>query len=172
MDEATIANYQPVIGLEVHAQLLTHSKMYSSDENEYGSLPNTNLSVITLGHPGTLPRVNRTAVDFAIKMGLATNCQIQRENLFARKNYFYPDLPKGYQITQDKTPICYGGHLDIRLADGSTRRIGITRIHMEEDAGKSMHLAGETETLVDLNRAGVPLIEIVSEPDIRTEEEA
>jgi aspartyl-tRNA(Asn)/glutamyl-tRNA(Gln) amidotransferase subunit B len=172
MDDALLASYQPVIGLEVHAQLLTHSKMYSSDENEYGSLPNTNLSVITLGHPGTLPRVNRTAVDFAIKMGLATNCHIQRENLFARKNYFYPDLPKGYQITQDKTPICYGGHVDIRLADGSTRRIGITRIHMEEDAGKSMHLAGETETLVDLNRAGVPLIEIVSEPDIRTEEEA
>ncbi|MDJ0366671.1 Asp-tRNA(Asn)/Glu-tRNA(Gln) amidotransferase subunit GatB [Hymenobacter sp. H14-R3] len=172
MDDALLASYQPVIGLEVHAQLLTHSKMYSSDENEYGSLPNTNLSVITLGHPGTLPRVNRTAVDFALKMGLATNCQIQRENLFARKNYFYPDLPKGYQITQDKTPICYGGHVDIRLADGSTRRIGITRIHLEEDAGKSMHLAGETETLVDLNRAGVPLIEIVSEPDIRTEEEA
>ncbi|NML64169.1 Asp-tRNA(Asn)/Glu-tRNA(Gln) amidotransferase subunit GatB [Hymenobacter sp. RP-2-7] len=172
MDDATLASYQPVIGLEVHAQLLTHSKMYSADENEYGSLPNTNLSVITLAHPGTLPRVNRTAVDFAMKMGLATNCQIQRENVFARKNYFYPDLPKGYQITQDKTPICYGGHLDIRLADGSTRRIGITRIHMEEDAGKSMHLAGETETLVDLNRAGVPLIEIVSEPDIRTEEEA
>jgi aspartyl-tRNA(Asn)/glutamyl-tRNA(Gln) amidotransferase subunit B len=172
MDDALLASYQPVIGLEVHAQLLTHSKMYSSDENEYGAMPNTNLSVITLGHPGTLPRVNRTAVDFAIKMGLATNCHIQRENLFARKNYFYPDLPKGYQITQDKTPICYGGHVDIRLADGSTRRIGITRIHMEEDAGKSMHLAGETETLVDLNRAGVPLIEIVSEPDIRTEEEA
>jgi aspartyl-tRNA(Asn)/glutamyl-tRNA(Gln) amidotransferase subunit B len=172
MDDALLASYQPVIGLEVHAQLLTHSKMYSSDENEYGAMPNTNLSVITLGHPGTLPRVNRTAVDFAIKMGLATNCHIQRENLFARKNYFYPDLPKGYQITQDKTPICYGGHVDIRLSDGSTRRIGITRIHMEEDAGKSMHLAGETETLVDLNRAGVPLIEIVSEPDIRTEEEA
>ncbi len=172
MDDALLASYQPVIGLEVHAQLLTHSKMYSSDENEYGAMPNTNLSVITLGHPGTLPRVNRTAVDFAIKMGLATNCQIERENLFARKNYFYPDLPKGYQITQDKTPICHGGYVDIRLADGSTRRIGITRIHMEEDAGKSMHLAGETETLVDLNRAGVPLIEIVSEPDIRTEEEA
>ena len=172
MDDALLASYQPVIGLEVHAQLLTHSKMYSADENEYGSLPNTNLSVITLGHPGTLPRVNRTAVEFALKMGLATNCQITRENLFARKNYFYPDLPKGYQITQDKTPICHGGHVDIRLADGSTRRIGITRIHMEEDAGKSMHLAGETETLVDLNRAGVPLIEIVSEPDLRTEEEA
>ncbi|MCR5890066.1 Asp-tRNA(Asn)/Glu-tRNA(Gln) amidotransferase subunit GatB [Hymenobacter sp. J193] len=172
MDEAIKAKYQPVIGLEVHAQLLTRSKMYSSDENEYGALPNNNLSVITLGHPGTLPRVNYTAVEYAMKMGLATNCHIRRDNLFARKNYFYPDLPKGYQITQDKTPICYEGHVDIRLSDGSERRIGVTRIHMEEDAGKSMHLAGEVETLVDLNRAGVPLIEIVSEPDIRTSEEA
>ncbi|MBO0358678.1 Asp-tRNA(Asn)/Glu-tRNA(Gln) amidotransferase subunit GatB [Hymenobacter sp. BT186] len=172
MDESIKAKYQPVIGLEVHAQLLTHSKMYSSDENEYGALPNNNLSVITLGHPGTLPRVNRTAVEYAIKMGLATNCHIRRDNLFARKNYFYPDLPKGYQITQDKTPICYEGHVEVRLADGSTKQIGVTRIHMEEDAGKSMHLAGEVETLVDLNRAGVPLIEIVSEPDIRNSEEA
>ena len=172
MDETTKAKYQPVIGLEVHAQLLTHSKMYSSDENEYGSLPNNNLSVITLGHPGTLPKVNYVAVEYAMKMGLATNCQITRDNLFARKNYFYPDLPKGYQITQDKTPICTAGHVDIRLADGTAKRIGITRIHMEEDAGKSMHLAGETETLVDLNRAGVPLIEIVSEPDLRTSDEA
>ncbi|KUG08869.1 Asp-tRNA(Asn)/Glu-tRNA(Gln) amidotransferase subunit GatB [Solirubrum puertoriconensis] len=172
MDETIKAKYQPVIGLEVHAQLLTRSKMYSADENEYGAMPNSNLSVITLGHPGTLPRVNRTAVEFAMKMGLATNCHITRDNLFARKNYFYPDLPKGYQITQDKTPICTKGHVDIRLADGSTKQIGITRIHMEEDAGKSMHLAGEVETLVDLNRAGVPLIEIVSEPDIRNAEEA
>jgi aspartyl-tRNA(Asn)/glutamyl-tRNA(Gln) amidotransferase subunit B len=172
MDESIKAKYQPVIGLEVHAQLLTRSKMYSSDENEYGALPNNNLSVITLGHPGTLPRVNYSAVEFAMKMGLATNCQIRRDNLFARKNYFYPDLPKGYQITQDKTPICTAGHVDIRLADGTTKKIGITRIHMEEDAGKSMHLAGEVETLVDLNRAGVPLIEIVSEPDIRNAEEA
>lgn len=172
MDESLKAKYQPVIGLEVHAQLLTRSKMYSADENEYGALPNSNLSVITLGHPGTLPRINRTAVEYAIKMGLATNCQITRDNLFARKNYFYPDLPKGYQITQDKTPLCTQGHVDIRLADGSTKAVGITRIHMEEDAGKSMHLAGETETLVDLNRAGVPLIEIVSEPDIRDADEA
>ena len=171
MDEATLAKYQPVIGLEVHAQLLTHSKMYSADENEYGVAPNTNLSVITLAHPGTLPKVNRTAVEFAMKMGLATNCHIRRDNLFARKNYFYPDLPKGYQITQDKTPICHDGHLDVRVTEG-IKRIGVTRIHLEEDAGKSMHLAGETETLVDLNRAGVPLIEIVSEPDIRTGEEA
>ncbi|RSK33137.1 Asp-tRNA(Asn)/Glu-tRNA(Gln) amidotransferase subunit GatB [Hymenobacter metallilatus] len=172
MDDSIKSKYQPVIGLEVHAQLLTRSKMYSADENEYGALPNNNLSVITLGHPGTLPRVNYSAVEYAMKMGLATNCHIRRDNLFARKNYFYPDLPKGYQITQDKTPICYEGHVDIRLADGETRKIGITRIHMEEDAGKSMHLAGETETLVDLNRAGVPLIEIVSEPDIRNSEEA
>ncbi|AII53744.1 MULTISPECIES: Asp-tRNA(Asn)/Glu-tRNA(Gln) amidotransferase subunit GatB [Hymenobacter] len=172
MDDSIKSKYQPVIGLEVHAQLLTRSKMYSSDENEYGALPNNNLSVITLGHPGTLPRVNYSAVEFAMKMGLATNCHIRRDNLFARKNYFYPDLPKGYQITQDKTPICTEGHVDIRLADGSVKKIGITRIHMEEDAGKSMHLAGEVETLVDLNRAGVPLIEIVSEPDIRTAEEA
>ncbi|UOQ64335.1 Asp-tRNA(Asn)/Glu-tRNA(Gln) amidotransferase subunit GatB [Hymenobacter volaticus] len=172
MDESIKAKYQPVIGLEVHAQLLTHSKMYSSDENEYGALPNNNLSVITLGHPGTLPRVNHTAVEYAMKMGLATNCHIRRDNLFARKNYFYPDLPKGYQITQDKTPICYEGHVEVRLSDGSTKQIGVTRIHMEEDAGKSIHLAGEVETLVDLNRAGVPLIEIVSEPDIRTSEEA
>ena len=171
MDDALLAKYQPVIGLEVHAQLLTRSKMYSSDENEYGMAPNTNLSVITLGHPGTLPKVNRTAVDFAMKMGLATNCHIQRDNLFARKNYFYPDLPKGYQITQDKTPICYDGYLDVRMGN-EVKRIGVTRIHLEEDAGKSLHLAGETETLVDLNRAGVPLIEIVSEPDIRTGEEA
>ena len=171
MDDALLAKYQPVIGLEVHAQLLTRSKMYSSDANEYGVAPNTNLSVITLGHPGTLPKVNRTAVDFAMKMGLATNCHIRRDNLFARKNYFYPDLPKGYQITQDKTPICYDGYLDVRVGE-EVKRIGVTRIHMEEDAGKSMHLVGETETLVDLNRAGVPLIEIVSEPDIRTGEEA
>jgi len=172
MDDSIKSKYQPVIGLEVHAQLLTRSKMYSSDENEYGALPNNNLSVITLGHPGTLPRVNYSAVEFAMKMGLATNCHIRRDNLFARKNYFYPDLPKGYQITQDKTPICHDGHVDIRLADGSVKKIGVTRIHMEEDAGKSMHLAGEVETLVDLNRAGVPLIEIVSEPDIRNAEEA
>ncbi|WBA43137.1 Asp-tRNA(Asn)/Glu-tRNA(Gln) amidotransferase subunit GatB [Hymenobacter canadensis] len=172
MDDSIKSKYQPVIGLEVHAQLLTRSKMYSSDENEYGALPNNNLSVITLGHPGTLPKVNYSAVEFAMKMGLATNCHIRRDNLFARKNYFYPDLPKGYQITQDKTPICHDGHVDIRLADGSVKKIGVTRIHMEEDAGKSMHLAGEVETLVDLNRAGVPLIEIVSEPDIRNAEEA
>ncbi|MBD1396157.1 Asp-tRNA(Asn)/Glu-tRNA(Gln) amidotransferase subunit GatB [Pontibacter sp. JH31] len=172
MDKAIRDKYQAIIGLEVHAQLLTESKAYSSDSTEYGVMPNTNLSVITLGHPGTLPRINKRVVEMAVKMGLATNCEIRRYNIYARKNYFYPDLPKGYQITQDKTPICTAGYLDVKDAEGNDKRIGITRIHMEEDAGKSMHLAGETETLIDLNRAGVPLIEIVSEPDIRDSEEA
>lgn len=172
MDTSIIDKYQAIIGLEVHAQLLTESKAYSSDSTEYGMLPNSNLSVITLAHPGTLPRVNKSVVEMALKMGLATNCDITRYNLYARKNYFYPDLPKGYQITQDKTPICTLGYLDIKDAEGKDKRIGITRIHMEEDAGKSMHLPGETETLVDYNRAGVPLIEIVSEPDIRDSVEA
>ncbi|WP_299986037.1 Asp-tRNA(Asn)/Glu-tRNA(Gln) amidotransferase subunit GatB [uncultured Pontibacter sp.] len=172
MDKAIRDKYQAIIGLEVHAQLLTESKAYSSDSTEYGVLPNTNLSVITLGHPGTLPRINKSVVEMAVKMGLATNCEIRRYNIYARKNYFYPDLPKGYQITQDKTPICTAGYLDVKDAAGNDKRIGITRIHMEEDAGKSMHLPGETETLIDLNRAGVPLIEIVSEPDIRDSEEA
>lgn len=164
--------YQLVVGLEVHAQLLTESKMYASDSTEYGNLPNTQISVITLGHPGTLPKVNKRAVEFAIRMGLACQSEITRFNIFARKNYFYPDLPKGYQITQDKNPICVGGVVPITLSDGTTKNVQLTRIHMEEDAGKSMHLAGEMDTLVDFNRAGTPLIEIVSEPDMRTSEEA
>lgn len=164
--------YQLVVGLEVHAQLLTESKMYASDSNEYGNLPNTLISVITLGHPGTLPKVNKKAVEFAVKMGLACNSEITRYNIFSRKNYFYPDLPKGYQITQDKGPICVGGVVPIELADGTEKVIRLNRVHMEEDAGKSMHLAGEVDTLVDFNRAGTPLVEIVSEPDIRTPEEA
>ena len=172
MNEAIRSQYQAIIGLEVHAQLLTESKAYSADSTEYGMLPNSNLSVITLGHPGTLPRINKSVVEMALKMGLATDCNITRHNLYARKNYFYPDLPKGYQITQDKTPICTKGHVLIKTKDGGEKSIGITRIHMEEDAGKSMHLAGETETLIDLNRAGTPLIEIVSEPDIRDSDEA
>ncbi|RAU83236.1 Asp-tRNA(Asn)/Glu-tRNA(Gln) amidotransferase subunit GatB [Pontibacter arcticus] len=172
MDKSIRDKYQAIIGLEVHAQLLTESKAYSSDSTEYGMLPNTNLSVITLGHPGTLPRVNKTVVEMAIKMGLATNCEITKHNIYARKNYFYPDLPKGYQITQDKTPICTKGHIMVKDAEGNEKQIGITRIHMEEDAGKSMHLPGEIETLVDFNRAGVALIEIVSEPDIRDSVEA
>jgi aspartyl-tRNA(Asn)/glutamyl-tRNA(Gln) amidotransferase subunit B len=164
--------YELVVGLEVHAQMLTNSKAYSSDSAEYGSLPNTNISVITLAHPGTLPKFNKKVAEFAIKMGLACNCSITEYNTFDRKNYFYPDLPKGYQITQDKTPICKGGYVEVKTRAGVSTRVTLNRIHMEEDAGKSMHLAEETETLVDLNRAGVPLIEIVSEPDIREPEEA
>jgi aspartyl-tRNA(Asn)/glutamyl-tRNA(Gln) amidotransferase subunit B len=166
------SKYELVVGLEVHAQLLTQSKMYAADATEFGNLPNTHISVITLGHPGTLPKVNRKAVEFAVKMGLACQSEITRTNIFARKNYFYPDLPKGYQITQDKNPICVGGKVLINTSEGSTKSIALTRIHMEEDAGKSMHLAGEVDTLVDFNRAGVPLIEIVSEPDIRSSEDA
>ncbi|MCB9192800.1 MAG: Asp-tRNA(Asn)/Glu-tRNA(Gln) amidotransferase subunit GatB [Flavobacteriales bacterium] len=164
--------YQAVIGLEVHAQLLTKSKAYSSDSTEFGGMPNSNVSVITLGHPGTLPRVNKSVIDYAIKLGLACGCKIRERNEYARKNYFYADLPKGYQITQDTTPICNGGKITIKLENGETKDIGITRIHMEEDAGKSMHDVDPYDTLVDLNRAGVPLLEIVSEPDIRSAEEA
>lgn len=172
LSEEVKGKYELVVGLEVHAQLLTASKMYNSDSTEYGNMPNTNISVITLGHPGTLPKVNKKAVEFAIKMGLACNSEITRRNIFARKNYFYPDLPKGYQLTQDKGPICVGGSVPIVLASGEKKSIALTRIHMEEDAGKSIHLAGEVDTLVDFNRAGVPLIEIVSEPDMRSSEEA
>ncbi|GGF31630.1 Asp-tRNA(Asn)/Glu-tRNA(Gln) amidotransferase subunit GatB [Echinicola rosea] len=165
--------YELVVGLEVHVQLLTKSKMYASDSTEFGNLPNTNISVITLGHPGTLPKVNKRAVEFAMKLGLACNSEITRTNIFARKNYFYPDLPKGYQLTQDKNPVCVGGIVPITLEkSGVKREIELTRIHMEEDAGKSMHLAGEVDTLVDYNRAGVPLLEIVTEPCIRASEEA
>lgn len=172
LSEEIRSKYQLVIGLEVHAQLLTESKMYASDSTEYGNSPNTQISVITLGHPGTLPKVNKRAVEFAIRMGLACNSEITRLNIFARKNYFYPDLPKGYQITQDKNPVCVGGIVPITLPDGSKKNVQLNRIHMEEDAGKSMHLAGELDTLVDFNRAGTPLIEIVTEPDMRTSEEA
>jgi aspartyl-tRNA(Asn)/glutamyl-tRNA(Gln) amidotransferase subunit B len=172
MEQHILQKYEVVIGLEVHAQLLTQSKAYAPDLNEFGSLPNTNISFITLGHPGTLPKVNRKQFEYAIKMGLACGSQITEYNIFDRKNYFYPDLPKGYQITQDKTPICRGGGVTVRLKDGSEKLIQLTRIHCEEDAGKSIHLAEEVDTLVDFNRAGVPLIEIVSEPDIRSAEEA
>lgn len=164
--------YKPVIGLEVHAQMLTKSKAYSSDKNEYGSRPNTNISAITLGHPGTLPMMNKATIDYAIKMGIACECKIAEHQHFARKNYFYPDLPKGYQITQDTTPICTGGFIKIKGANGQEKKIGLTRIHMEEDAGKSMHDIDPFNTLIDLNRAGVPLIEIVSEPDIESSQEA
>ncbi|MFD1553476.1 Asp-tRNA(Asn)/Glu-tRNA(Gln) amidotransferase GatCAB subunit B [Putridiphycobacter roseus] len=164
--------YQAVIGLEVHAQMLTQSKAYSSDANLYGAAPNTLVSPITLGHPGTLPKMNKATIDYAIKMGIACNCDITENQYFARKNYFYPDLPKGYQITQDTTPICTGGMVNIKTVDGQTKQIGLTRIHMEEDAGKSIHDIDPFNTLVDLNRAGVPLIEIVSEPEIADSTEA
>lgn len=172
MEKAIRDKYTVVIGLEVHAQLLTKSKMFASDSAIFGSHPNTNVSVITLGHPGTLPKANKTAIAYAIKMGLACESEITRENIFDRKNYFYPDLPKGYQITQDKSPVCKGGFITVKTADGKQRDIRLNRIHLEEDAGKSIHLAEEADTRVDFNRAGVPLIEIVTEPDLRTSEEA
>lgn len=172
MEQTLRDRYEVVIGLEVHAQLLTHTKAYSSDLNSYGSAPNTNISAITLGHPGTLPVMNRKTIDFAIRLGLACGCNIAPQQYFARKNYFYPDLPKGYQITQDTTPICTGGQILIRTEDGTQKSIGITRIHMEEDAGKSIHDVDVYDTLVDLNRAGTPLLEIVSEPDLRSSSEA
>ncbi len=172
MTEEIRNKYEAVIGLEVHAQMLTKTKAYSSDINEYGSHPNSNISVITLGHPGTLPVMNKKTIEFAIRLGLACGCNIARDQYFARKNYFYPDLPKGYQITQDKTPICTGGSIHIRTENGDEKEIHITRIHMEEDAGKSIHDVDIFDTLVDLNRAGTPLLEIVSEPDIRSSTEA
>jgi aspartyl-tRNA(Asn)/glutamyl-tRNA(Gln) amidotransferase subunit B len=172
MEKSVRDKYTVVIGLEVHAQLLTNSKIYNSDSTEYGSMPNTNVGVITLAHPGTLPRLNEKAAEYAIKMGLACHCDITRFQIFDRKNYFYPDLPKGYQITQDRTPICRHGHVTIDLKEGGTKDIELTRIHIEEDAGKSMHLAEELDTLVDFNRAGVPLIEIVTEPVLKNSDEA
>ena len=164
--------YEVVIGLEVHAQLLTKTKAYSSDDNIYGATPNTKTSVITLGHPGTLPKANKKVIEYAVKLGIAVNSKIRERNEYARKNYFYPDLPKGYQITQDTTPICNGGFIAIKDKNGKEKKIGITRIHMEEDAGKSIHDLDPFNTLIDLNRAGVPLLEIVSEPDIRSANEA
>jgi aspartyl-tRNA(Asn)/glutamyl-tRNA(Gln) amidotransferase subunit B len=170
--EIDYTKYEPVIGLEVHAQMLTKSKAYCSDGNEFGALPNTLVSAISLGHPGTLPVLNTEAVKYAIKLGLACSSNITEFNYYARKNYFYADLPKGYQISQDTTPICTGGFIDVKLKDGNSKRIRLTRIHMEEDTGKSMHDQDLYDTLLDYNRAGVPLVEMVSEPDIRTGEEA
>jgi len=164
--------YELVVGLEVHAQLSTLSKSFSSDSAAFGGGPNQHISPVSLGHPGTLPRINKKMVEYAVKMGLACNCNINLNNNFARKNYFYADLPKGYQITQDHAPICIGGFIPVRLAGGITKNIAIHHIHMEEDAGKSMHDQHHEDSLIDLNRAGVPLIEIVSEPDMRSAEEA
>ncbi|WP_259069711.1 Asp-tRNA(Asn)/Glu-tRNA(Gln) amidotransferase subunit GatB [Mucilaginibacter sp. X4EP1] len=164
--------YELVVGLEVHAQLSTLSKSFSSDSAAFGAGPNQHVSPVSLAHPGTLPRINKKMVEYAVKMGIACNCSINLHNHFARKNYFYADLPKGYQITQDHQPICIGGSVLIRLADGSSKTIAIHHIHMEDDAGKSMHDQHHADSLIDLNRAGVPLIEIVTQPDLRSSEEA
>lgn len=163
--------YEIVIGLEVHARLLTKSKLFCGDSAAYGAEPNTHVSPITLAHPGTLPKMNEQAIESAIKMGLACHCRIEQENYFARKNYFYPDLPKGYQVSQHTTPICNGGHVTIRTAAGE-KQVRLNRIHLEEDAGKSIHDIDPDFTCIDLNRAGTPLIEIVTEPDIRSADEA
>jgi len=171
MDISIRDKYTVVIGLEVHAQLLTKSKIYNSDSAEYGGAPNTHLSEITLAHPGTLPKLNKKVVEYAIKMGLACDSKISRWQIFDRKNYFYPDLPKGYQLTQDRTPICKGGYITITTKAGD-QQIPLNRIHIEEDAGKSIHLESEADTLLDFNRSGVPLIEIVTEPALRSSEEA
>ncbi|HRG23255.1 MAG TPA: Asp-tRNA(Asn)/Glu-tRNA(Gln) amidotransferase subunit GatB [Chitinophagaceae bacterium] len=163
--------YEIVVGLEVHAQLLTQSKLFCGDSIAYGAEPNTHVSPITLGHPGTLPKMNRRAIEHAIKMGLACHCEIEKHNYFARKNYFYPDLPKGYQVSQHTTPICKNGYVKIKTNEGE-KNIRLNRIHMEEDAGKSLHDVDERNTCIDYNRAGTPLVEIVTEPDIRSSEEA
>lgn len=159
--------YEPVIGLEVHAQMKTKSKAFCSCSTEFSAPPNTNVCPVCLGHPGTLPVLNKNLVEYILRLGTATNCSIREHSIFARKNYFYPDLPKGYQISQFDQPICEHGSVEIE-----GKKIGITRIHMEEDAGKSIHDLSTDESLVDLNRCGVPLIEIVSEPDISNSKEA
>ena len=170
--ENALDKYECVVGLEVHAQLQTSSKAYSSDPNEYDAAPNHNVSAITLGHPGTLPRFNSRTMEYALRLGIACKSDIREWNEFARKNYFYPDLPKGYQITQDTTPICTGGHIAIKPKGGAEKNIRLQRIHMEEDSGKSIHDQDPFNSLVDLNRAGVPLLEIVTEPDLRSADDA
>lgn len=163
--------YEAVIGLEVHTQLLTTTKAFCGCSTKFGNPPNTNICPVCMGHPGVLPVLNKKVVEFTVLMGLATNCTVNNRSIFARKNYFYPDLPKGYQISQYEEPICENGFVEINLSDGTSKSIRIKRIHMEEDAGKSIHDRGN-ETCVDLNRCGVPLIEIVSEPDLHSGEEA
>ncbi len=165
------SEYEVVVGLEVHVQLLTKSKLFSGDSIAFGAEPNTQVSPVTLAHPGTLPVMNKAAVEMAVKMGLACECTINRRNFFARKNYFYPDLPKGYQVSQHTAPICLGGKISITTGTGK-KDVRLNRIHLEEDAGKSLHDVGENYTSVDFNRAGTPLIEIVTEPDLRSADEA
>ncbi|MCP4687266.1 MAG: Asp-tRNA(Asn)/Glu-tRNA(Gln) amidotransferase subunit GatB [Desulfobacterales bacterium] len=163
--------FEPVIGLEVHAQLKTKTKIFCGCSTEFGAPPNTHVCPVCLGMPGVLPVLNRTVVDYALRMAAATHCQVARKSIFARKNYFYPDLPKGYQISQYELPIAEHGEVHIAMEDG-VKRIGLTRIHMEDDAGKLVHDPDRPVSMVDFNRTGVPLIEIVSEPDIRSPEEA
>jgi len=170
--EVSAKEFELVSGLEIHVQLNTASKIFSSDSATFGAKPNEHISPVSLALPGALPKLNKEVVAKAIKMGLALNCTINQLNYFDRKNYFYADLPKGYQITQDNQPICRNGYIDLLLSDGTEKRIGINRIHLEEDAGKSLHDQDDNYSFVDLNRAGVPLIEIVTEPDIRSAEEA
>lgn len=190
MDRSIFDKYEPVIGLEVHAQMKTKTKAFCRCSTDFHSSPNSNVCPVCLGYPGTLPVLNEELVDYSIRMGLAVNCSIRENSIFARKNYFYPDLTKGYQITQFETPLCYNGFLiidmtkyNVKIAKDSKvdivptselrlKRIGITRIHLEEDAGKSIHDFHDDDTLIDFNRCGVPLIEIVSEPDINSTEEA
>ncbi len=171
-----LLKYELVIGLEVHCQLLTESKIFAADANAFGAAPNTQISVISLAHPGALPRLNRRAVELAVRMGLACGSSITRRNVFARKNYFYPDLPKGYQLSQDKGPICVGGGIRVNARNLAgeliDRTIPIHHIHLEEDAGKSIHDVADDATCLDFNRAGTPLIELVTDPDLRSADEA
>jgi aspartyl-tRNA(Asn)/glutamyl-tRNA(Gln) amidotransferase subunit B len=166
-----LKGYEIVVGLEVHAQLMTNSKLFCSDSTLFGKDPNTQVSVISLAHPGTLPKMNKEAIQLAIKLGLACHCEIVTNNYFARKNYFYPDLPKAYQISQHTAPICRGGYVEVSVGK-EIKKVLLNRIHMEEDAGKSVHDIDENFSGIDLNRAGIPLLEIVTEPCIKSSEEA
>jgi aspartyl-tRNA(Asn)/glutamyl-tRNA(Gln) amidotransferase subunit B len=168
----TDKGWEPIIGLEIHAQLATRSKIFSGAPTAYGAPPNTQACAVDLGLPGVLPVLNREAVRMAVRFGLAIEARVSRRSVFARKNYFYPDLPKGYQISQCELPIVAAGHTEITLEDGGTKRVGITRAHLEEDAGKSLHEDFHGMSGIDLNRAGTPLLEIVSEPDLRSAKEA